>query len=82
MKPQKWFPLKQPFNLYLDYYRDPKETMKAFLLRKLKDVHPFREPKSPLKYPNACPIDKNTPSWLRVQMKRERLGFGRINDMK
>ncbi|XP_031828085.1 mitochondrial ribosomal protein L38 isoform X2 [Nomia melanderi] len=82
VRSQEWFPLKQPFNLYLDYYRDPKETMKYFLLRKLKNVHPFREPKPPLKYPNACPIDDSVPSWLKTQIKRERLGFGRINDMK
>nr|XP_033331815.1 39S ribosomal protein L38, mitochondrial [Megalopta genalis] len=80
--PQKWFPLKQPFDLYLDHYRDPKETMKHFLLRKLKNVHPFREPKPPLKYPNAIAFEKDVPSWLKLRMKKERIGWGRINDMK
>ena len=80
--PQTWFPLRQPFNLYLDKYRDPKDTMKEFLLRKLKTVHPFKEPKPPLKYPNACVLDLKAPSWLRVQTKKERLGWGRVHDLK
>ncbi|XP_076286146.1 mitochondrial ribosomal protein L38 [Lasioglossum baleicum] len=81
VKRQEWFPLRQPFNLYMDHHRDPKETMKYYLLRKLKNVHPFREPKPPLKYPNAIPFEKDTPSWLRLQIKKERLGWGRVNDM-
>ena len=82
VRPQTWFPLRQPFNLYLDKYRDPKDTMKEFLLRKLKTVHPFKEPKPPLKYPNACTLDLEAPSWLRVQTKKERLGWGRVHDLK
>ncbi|XP_003484651.1 39S ribosomal protein L38, mitochondrial [Bombus impatiens] len=82
IKPQTWFPLRQPFNLYLDRYRDPKEIMKEFLLRKLKTVDPFKEPKAPHKYPNACYIDKRIPSWLRVQIKKERLGWDRVNHLK
>lgn len=81
VKPPEWFPLRQPFNLYLDHHRDPKETMKYYLLRKLKNVHPFREPKPPLKYPNAVPFDEYSPSWLRLQIKKDRLGWGRVNDM-
>ncbi|XP_033183527.1 mitochondrial ribosomal protein L38 [Bombus vancouverensis nearcticus] len=82
IKPQTWFPLRQPFNLYLDRYRDPKEIMKEFLLRKLKTVDPLKEPKAPHKYPNACYIDKRIPSWLRVQIKKERLGWDRVNHLK
>lgn len=82
IKPQTWFPLREPFNLYLDKYRDPKEIMKEFLLKKLKDVHPFKEPKSPLRYPNACAFDKYIPSWLKLEMRKERMGWGRINDAK
>ncbi|XP_043522800.1 39S ribosomal protein L38, mitochondrial isoform X1 [Frieseomelitta varia] len=82
VRSQTWFPLRQPFNLYLDKYRDPKDTMKEYLLRKLKTVHPFKEPKPPLKYPNACILDLKAPSWLRVQTKKERLGWGRVHDLK
>lgn len=82
VKPQTWFPLRQPFNLYLNKYKDPKDIMKEFLLRKLRTVHPFREPKSPLKYPNACRIDDRVPSWLKVEIRKERLGWGRVNDLK
>ncbi|CAD1470413.1 unnamed protein product [Heterotrigona itama] len=82
VKPQTWFPLRQSFNLYLDKYKDPKDTAKEFLLRKLKTVHPFKEPKPPLKYPNARVLDLGAPSWLRVQRKKERLGWGRVHDLK
>lgn len=26
IRDQTWFPLRQPFNIYLDKYRDPKEV--------------------------------------------------------
>ncbi|KAI4498028.1 hypothetical protein M0802_006852 [Mischocyttarus mexicanus] len=82
VKPQTWFPKKKAFNLYLDRYRDQKEINKEFLLKKLKNVHPFRKPEPPLKYPNAHPLHKSIPSWLKVEMKKERLGYGRINNIK
>lgn len=80
IKPQTWFPKKQPFNLYLDKYRDPKEIMKEFLLKKLEKIDPLKEPKPPLKYPNA--VKAIVPSWLKLEIMKERLGWGRINDMK
>ncbi|XP_014613139.1 PREDICTED: 39S ribosomal protein L38, mitochondrial [Polistes canadensis] len=81
LRPQEWFPRRRAFNLYLDRYRDPKEINKEFLLKKLKKVHPFRKPEPPLKYPNAHALDKSMPSWLRVETKKERLGWGRINNI-
>jgi large subunit ribosomal protein L38 len=67
---------------YMDRYRDPKQVTKEYLLKKLKDVHPFRKPEPRPMFPNAFPIDnKRIPSWLRVQMKKNRLGWGRINDV-
>lgn len=76
---QKFFPLKQAFNLYLDRHRDIKEVNKLYLERKLAKTHPFDGPEEPLKYPNAHPI-KNVPSWLRTEIRKERLKMGRIND--
>ncbi|XP_008186104.1 39S ribosomal protein L38, mitochondrial [Acyrthosiphon pisum] len=80
IKPQKWFPLKEPFNLYMDKYRDEKQIAKEFLMRKLRKTHPFQKPEPPLKYPNAVPFKKTTPSWLKLEMKKERLRWGRVND--
>ncbi|XP_046388291.1 39S ribosomal protein L38, mitochondrial [Ischnura elegans] len=80
IKPQVWFPLRQPFNIYLDKYRDEKEIAKEFLLKKLKKEHPFKKPDPPPKYPNAFPISAKVPSWLRLEMKKERMGWGRVND--
>ncbi|XP_011169405.1 39S ribosomal protein L38, mitochondrial [Solenopsis invicta] len=81
IKKQTWFPKKEPFNIYLDKYRDPKEIRKEFLLRKLKKVHPFNGPEPPRKFPLAHPYDKYIPSWLKFEMIKKRLGYGRVNDL-
>ncbi|XP_046734605.1 39S ribosomal protein L38, mitochondrial [Diprion similis] len=78
---QRWFPLRMPFNLYMDKYRDPKQIHKEYLLKKLKKTHPFKEPEAPLRYPNAQYIDRSVPSWLKLEIRKERLGWGRINDV-
>lgn len=78
--PQKWFPLKQPFNLYLDRYRDPKQIAKEYILKKLKSRHPFMKPKRPLPFPNAEPFTEGMPYWLKLEIRKERLGFGRVQD--
>ncbi|KAL6445202.1 hypothetical protein ACFW04_002227 [Cataglyphis niger] len=81
IKKQVWFPLKEPFNLYLDKYRDPKEIKKEFLLRKLKKVHPFDGPEPPLKFPLAHRSNKYRPSWLRFEITKKERKQGRINDI-
>ncbi|KAG8251746.1 39S ribosomal protein L38, mitochondrial [Homalodisca vitripennis] len=76
------------FFRYMDRYRDPKQIAKEYLLKKLKNSHPFKDPKPSLKYPNAVPVyhDLNErlhggiPSWLKREKIKERLGHGRIND--
>lgn len=82
IRPQEWFPKGRPFDMYLDKYRDPRDVRKDYLLKKLKDVHPFRPPKTPLKYPGAQPYDRDMPSWLKDSTKKERHGWGRINEIK
>ncbi|XP_014487652.1 PREDICTED: 39S ribosomal protein L38, mitochondrial [Dinoponera quadriceps] len=81
IKKQKWFPLKKPFNLYLDKYRDPKEIMKEFLLRKLKEVHPFKGPEPKLQFPLAHRTHSYKPSWLKFEIMKKKLGHGRVNDL-
>jgi len=67
---------------YMDKYRDPKQVTKEYLMKKLKKVHPFKKPDPPPMFPNAFRIDnRRVPSWLRVEMKKDRLGWGRINDV-
>ncbi|XP_070165402.1 large ribosomal subunit protein mL38 [Polyergus mexicanus] len=82
IKKQVWFPIKQPFNLYLDKYRDPKKIKKEFLLRKLKEVHPFDGPKPSLKFPLAYRSNKYRPSWLKFEITKKERGQGRINDIR
>jgi large subunit ribosomal protein L38 len=79
IRDQTWFPLRQPFNLYLDKYRDPKEIAKEFVERKLANTHPFNGPKPPLRFPNAHSM-KDIPSWLKTAKQKSRLGKGRILD--
>nr|CAH7731391.1 unnamed protein product [Callosobruchus chinensis] len=82
IRKQEWFPLKRPFNLYMDKYRDPKQINKEFLMRKMKHVHPFKEPPPPLPYPNAQYFSGYVPSWLKLEMMKSRLKWGRINDIE
>ncbi|KAG6455034.1 hypothetical protein O3G_MSEX009012 [Manduca sexta] len=81
IRPQEWFPRRKPFNLYMDKYRDPKQINKEYLLRKLKHEDPFKMPEPPLKFPNAQPLPKSMPSWLKLHERKIRLGWGRVNDV-
>ncbi|XP_023936620.2 39S ribosomal protein L38, mitochondrial [Bicyclus anynana] len=81
IRPQEWYPLRQPFNLYMDKYRDPKQINKEYLLRKLKNEDPFKTPPPPLKFPNAQFLPKNMPSWLKLHEKKIRMRWGRVNDV-
>ncbi|XP_020297058.1 39S ribosomal protein L38, mitochondrial isoform X2 [Pseudomyrmex gracilis] len=82
VKKQAWFPLKKAFNKYLDRYRDPKQINKEFLLKKLKKTHPFNGPEPSLKYPMAHRLPWDMPSWLKFETIKERLRYGRINDIE
>lgn len=82
IKKQEWFPLREPFNLYMDKYRDQKQINKEFVVRKLKDVHPFRPNKPDLPYPNAKYFEGYVPSWLKLEKMKSRLKWGRINDIE
>jgi len=64
----------------MDKYRDEKQIAKEFLMRKLRKTHPFRKSAPALKYPNAIPFQKGVPSWIKLEMRKERLRWGRIND--
>lgn len=81
IRKQVYFPLRQPFNLYLDKYRDPKQIRKEFLLRKLRKVHPFNGPEPPLKFPLAHKHYKYRPSWLKFEITKKLRGHGRVNDL-
>ncbi|KYN02416.1 PREDICTED: 39S ribosomal protein L38, mitochondrial [Cyphomyrmex costatus] len=81
IKKQIWFPLKEPFNIYLDKYRDPKQIRKEFLLRKLKKVHPFNGPEPPRRFPLAHSDEKYIPSWLKFEIIKKRLGYGHVNEL-
>lgn len=82
MKKEEWFALKRPFNTYLDRYRDPKQINKEFLQRKLKHVHPFKPPAPPVPFPNAHYFDGYIPSWLKLEIRKSRLKWGRINEIE
>lgn len=81
IRPQEWFPLRKPFNIYMDKYRDPKKITEELFLKKLKKTNPFKGPEPPVPFPNAEPLDKRIPSWLKTEIRKQRLGWGRINDV-
>lgn len=80
-KPAVWFPKKQPFNLYMDKHRDPKQIAKELLVQRFKSTDPFQPPAKPLRFPNAMPEDNSLPSWYRVELRKRRLRWGRYSDM-
>lgn len=81
LKDQKLFPHRMAFNLYLDRYSDPKEVNKRFIEQRLAKTHPFEGPEPPLRFPNAEPLG-DKPEWLKLEIKKARLGIGRINDVE
>jgi large subunit ribosomal protein L38 len=79
LKPETHYPHRQPFNIYLDRFADPKDVNKRFLEEKLAKTHPFEGPEPPLRYPNAQYLS-NEPSWLKTEIRKKNLRIGRIND--
>ncbi|KAH9515779.1 39S ribosomal protein L38, mitochondrial [Bulinus truncatus] len=68
------YPHKEPFNVYLDNYRDIKDLQEEVLKVKLKDVDPFKPPAHKPKYPNTELIPPTVPSWLKCRIELMRLG--------
>ncbi|KFM57055.1 39S ribosomal protein L38, mitochondrial, partial [Stegodyphus mimosarum] len=81
IKPQVHYPHLEPFNLYLDRYRDPKEIKKEVLLKRLKNIHPFEEETVP-KYPCLHKPDDYKFSWQRQDKLNERLRVGKYRDLR
>lgn len=81
IRDQTLFPLREPFNLYMDKYRDPKQVAKEYVVRELAKTHPFDGPEPKLQYPNAHSL-KGKPSWWRTELQKQRNGWGRINQFK
>lgn len=81
-QPEKLYPGKAPFNLYLDHYRSKKSINEQVLLERLKGVDPFDYKDQyvppdvpPTAFPNIC----RTPSWMyNVNLKKKfKLGYWR-----
>ena len=64
----------------MDRYRDPKQINKEYILKKLKSRHPFMKPKPTVPFPNALPLPQKMPYWRKLEIRKERLGFGRVQD--
>ncbi|XP_065339750.1 large ribosomal subunit protein mL38 [Cloeon dipterum] len=79
---QTYFPKLEPFNVYLDKYRDPKDINRDYLVQRLAKENPFAKPKPKLRFPNAEPLPRDMPTWLQDKIKRDRLGWGRINEVE
>ncbi|GFS80142.1 39S ribosomal protein L38, mitochondrial [Nephila pilipes] len=81
-RPQVQFPHLQPFNLYLDRYRDPKEIKKEVLLKRLKTIEPFKEEPPMPKYPALHKPENYIFSWQKKDMLNERLRLGKYRDLR
>lgn len=81
LKDQVHYPHRQPFNLYMDRYADPKEVNKRFLVEKLSKTHPFNGPEKQLKYPNAQDM-RHLPSWIQTEIRKKNLGWGRVREIQ
>jgi len=81
LPPQKWFPHKKPFNLYLDRYKEPKQLQKELLVEKLKERHPFKPAPIPPRFPLAYDINCRLPTWLKEDIKRRRMKEGKYKFM-
>ncbi|VDK64526.1 unnamed protein product [Onchocerca ochengi] len=76
---QKEFPLKpQPFNLYLDQFRNPKKIHEDLLKRRLQMRKIDKSPEQP-KYPDIDYVEnkKNMPFWQHDNLLKENSGSGR-----
>ncbi|XP_064122750.1 large ribosomal subunit protein mL38-like isoform X1 [Macrobrachium nipponense] len=78
---EKYFPVKKPFNEYMDRYKHPKELNKEILLQRLAKINPLEGDPPVLQFPSALPIDNTLPSWYKREIKRERLGVGKYRDL-
>ncbi|GFS05859.1 39S ribosomal protein L38, mitochondrial [Elysia marginata] len=75
------FPHKEPFNLYMDMYRDVKDLQEEVLKLKLSTVDPTKPPAPKLKYPNSDALPNEAPSWLRAKIQHQRLGQYQWRDL-
>ncbi|XP_014680799.1 PREDICTED: 39S ribosomal protein L38, mitochondrial-like [Priapulus caudatus] len=77
---QRQVPHKQPFNLYLDRYRDPKDIAKEVLTKRFSDRSPFSGEPRRRQFPGIMPWsslndrDPLLPSWRKAQIQKERDG--------
>nr|KAG5709045.1 hypothetical protein BaRGS_004684 [Batillaria attramentaria] len=71
---QRKYPHRQPFNLYLDRYRDVRDIQEEVLKERLKNIDPLTPPNPAPAYPNLHKYKSSNPSWLKTRIKNMRLG--------
>ncbi|CAG5114782.1 unnamed protein product [Candidula unifasciata] len=74
------FPHREPFNVYLDKYRDVKDIQEEVLREKLKHVD-ISKPASRQQYPCIDLLPKETPSWLKSKIQLMRQGREQWRDL-
>ncbi|KRZ67284.1 39S ribosomal protein L38, mitochondrial [Trichinella papuae] len=82
--PQEYIPEEpQPFNEYLDKYRDVESIEKQLLMKRLSRSSAFQcDPEMP-KYPNIFYNEEKltVPSWLMLERYKENLGLGKYSSI-
>ncbi|XP_029824231.3 39S ribosomal protein L38, mitochondrial [Ixodes scapularis] len=79
---QVTYPHKEPFNIYLDKYRDPRDLREEVCLKRLRKLNPLEEEPPMPKYPNIYKVPQGTPSWLVDEMRKERFRIGKYRDLR
>lgn len=57
------------------------QVNKDYLVKKLKKTDPFKGPEPPLRFPGAHSLPKDMPQWKITKEKKDRLGWGRIQEI-
>lgn len=80
VSPNKAYPGRVPFNIYLDYHRDKKDINKQVLLERLKNIDPFNYRDQYIAPKVPADIHKeNVPDWMKMTVwkKNNKLGYWR-----
>ncbi|OQV23586.1 39S ribosomal protein L38, mitochondrial [Hypsibius exemplaris] len=80
--PQRKYPQTQPFNLYLDRYRDKKDIAEEMMKKRFKTMSPFTADPPRRKWPLLDRTYegkhiKDMPSWKQIEIRKEQLGHSR-----
>ncbi|UYV62204.1 MRPL38 [Cordylochernes scorpioides] len=78
------YPHLEPFNLYLDKYRPPKDLRKEVFLKRMSFVDPFKDEPPKAKFPNIKTSAEtyDTPEWRWAVLWKQDNRIGRFRELE